>query len=418
MKPLFKHMVLIETKEYVTKYARRTPDGKTHSGVTIDSNYPDYYAYPYDLAWKLPLNDFAEVPDLTYIEDEEVNSSITLREDQLPNVIGLLKCPRGVFISKPGTGKTVMCLELINRTRLKTLILVNTSYLLYQWKEECTKLLGYEPGLIGDGKFNIKDITVATFQTLSRNKSKLDKIYDKFSLIIVDECHHCPAASFKYVLGNLHALFKLGVTGTHKRKDGLEFMTDWMLSDHKLINTEDNTLVPDIIIVKTGIKVPDGDSFVECLTELAIKKRLIDKIKEMVDRNPKRNQLVLTSRLSTVELLAARYKNAIVITGEEGDRANLNERVLRHKLIISTLLNEGVNIPNLDTLHLVHPNNNLPVLEQRIARINRPVEGKYTPIIFDYWYTHSTGAIGFNVEAQQQTRLQYYKKQGYKVYAI
>ncbi len=418
MKPLFKHAVLSDSKAYVSDYTCKTKDGKVHSGVTIDANYEDCYAYPYDLAWKLPMLEYEEVPNLEYIEDGKLNSIIELRDDQKPYVEALLKCPRGTFISKPGTGKTVMCLELISISNLKTLIIVNTGYLFNQWKDECKKLLGYEPGLVGDSKFKVKDITIATFQTLFRSREKLEKLYDKFSLVIVDECHHCPAQSFKYVLGNLNALFKLGVTGTNKRKDGLEFITDWVLSDHKLYNTNDNTLIPDIIIVKTGIKVPSGDTFVECLSELAIDERVLDKVSEMLERNPERNQLVLALRLSTIELLAAMYEDAIVITGDKGDRTNLDERILDSKIIFSTLLNEGANIPNLDTLHLVHPNNNIPLLEQRIARINRPVIGKETPIVYDYWYKHNKGTHGFNVETQQSNRLQYYKKQGYKVYEI
>jgi len=418
MKPLFKHCVLMDSRDYVRDYVKKDRDGKTHSAVTIDTDYEDLYAYPYDLAWRLPFLGFAEVPDLMYIEDGDLNSKIQLREDQIPYVQKLLLRPRGIFISKPGTGKTVMCLELINNSKLKTLILVNTNYLFHQWREECTKLLGYEPGLIGDGKFKVKDITIATFQTLARSPKKLEAVHDRFSQVIVDEAHHCPAQTFKYVLSNIQALFKLGVTGTHKRKDGLEFITDWMLSSHKLVNTTDNTMRPEIVIVKTGIPMSTGESFVECLTGLAENPELISSVAEMVNKNPARNQLVLSSRLSTVELLAKEFTDAIVITGEEGDRENLNERVLTDKLIISTVLNEGVNIPNLDTLHLVHPNNNIPQLEQRIARINRPVEGKRVPLVFDYWFKDSKAAHGFSTVTQQNLRLQYYKKQGYKVHEL
>ena len=418
MKPLFKHCVLLDNRGYLSKYCKKDKEGKIHSGVTIDLDYEDYYAYPYDLAWRIPLTEYAEVPTLEYIKDGEIDSKITLREDQIPYVQELLVKPRGLFISKPGTGKTVMCLELIHISNLKTLVIVNTKFLLYQWKEECEKLLGYTPGIIGDGKFIVKDITIATFQTLSRSKEKLKEIHDKFTLTIVDECHHCPANTFKYVVGNIQSLFKLGVTGTHKRKDGLEFITDWMLSDHKLFNITDNTMKPEIVIVKTDIKIPSGESFVECLTNLSTIEKAITKITEMINKNPERNQLVLSLRLSTVERLAACYKDAIVVTGIEGDRENLNNRVLDSKLIISTILNEGVNIPNLDTLHLIHPSNNLPQLEQRIARINRPVEGKRVPLVFDYWYKHQKGVLGFNVESQQKTRLAYYKSKGYKIHEI
>ncbi len=418
MKSVFSNKIMYASKEFLKAYTKKDKTGKIHTVVSLDKDYPEHYAYPYDLAWRLPFRDYLSVPDLMYIEDEPVNSVITLRDDQEPYVDQLLMCPRGIFVSKPGTGKTVMCLELISRMNVKTLILVNSAYLLHQWHEECTKLLGYEPGMIGDGKFKVKDITISTFQTLAKTEKKLTKIYDKFTLVIVDEAHHCPAATFKYVLGEIQALFKLGVTGTRERKDGLEFITEWMLSDRRLVNTTDKTMKPEIIIVKTGIQIPAGDTFVECLSGLGELEKVVEVVDKMVYRNIERYQLVLVSRLSTIELLALELPEAIVITGEEGNRKGLNDRVLEDKIIVSTILNEGVNIPRLDTLHLVHPSNNMPQLEQRIARINRPLEDKRTPIVYDYWYKSNKRARGFNINGQQHNRLNYYKKRGYTVHEL
>jgi len=417
MKPLFRGGVHSTDKSLVNYYKAKDKQGKIHVGVTIDTENPEYYIYPYDLAWRTNLEEYGEVPELHVIEDE-IKSNITLRDDQEPYVQELSQCPRGVFISNPGTGKTVMMLELISRLKLKTLVLVNTSYLLHQWETECKKLLNYEPGIIGDGKYIVKDITIGTFQTLARSNAKLKEIKEKFSLVIVDECHHCPAATFKYVLSSLSVLFKLGVTGTFRRKDGLEFLTNWMLSDRKVINKTDNTLVPKIIRVNTGIKVHDGESFIESLSGLAEDKKLAEIITQMVKRNPERNQLVLSARLATVEILAEMNPNAIVLTGEQGDRNDLDKRLQQKKLIISTILGEGVNLPSLDTVHLIHPNNNIPQLEQRIARVNRPKEGKLLPLVYDYRYKSNRKALGYNVLKQQQERDKYYLKKGYKVYDI
>lgn len=416
MKPFLTSKLYYPDLSYLRSYLKQK-DGKKYSGVSVDDEYFEYYTYPYDLAWKLGLENLASIPPILKIEDGKTTSQIKLREHQEPLVSELEKEPRGLLVSKPGTGKTVMMLELVHRLQLKTLILVNTKFLLEQWEKECKKLLDYRPGIYGGGKKILKDITIGTFQTVTKDKT-LNELKNKFSLVIVDEAHHCPARTFKYTLNNLAARYKLGVTGTRKRKDGLEFITSWCLSDKLIINKVDDTMKPKIVIVKTGIRLPEGENFVEVLTNLSYVDQLYGIIANLINKNPGRHQLILLQRLDAVDKLSAFFPNALVITGKEGSREDLNNRILQHKLIISTLLNEGVNIPNLDTLHLVHPNNNLPQLEQKIARINRPVEGKKTPLVLDYWYKKSKYPQGFNVTTQQKTRKEWYFKQGYDVYEL
>jgi superfamily II DNA or RNA helicase len=412
MNSIFSTGAYLKTKEYVRNYTKKV-DNKIYSAVGVRS---DYICYPYDLVWKYEEK-FDKVPTLKYIEDELYNS-IKLRDYQQEIVDKLLPEPRGILISPPGTGKTVMMLYLIAQLNLKTLILVNSVFLLNQWREECEKLLGYIPGKIGEGEFTINDITVATFQSL-RKEERLKQVWNKFSLVIVDECHRVPANTFRLVLNNIEAYWKLGVTGTYKRKDRLEFLADWMLSDKKVVNEYDDTMLPQVVIVKTGIALPESDGYVECLNNIEDNEKLLNTIKENVEKGKDRHQLILSFRLETVDKLAEMFPDALVITGSSSaeERENLNEKIKEHKLIISTTLQEGVNIPNLDTLHLIHPNNNLPMLEQRIKRINRPVDGKKTPLVFDYWYKQGR-CKGFNVHNQQMIRLAFYNKKGYKVYVV
>jgi superfamily II DNA or RNA helicase len=415
---LFKHGALIDNKKYMNRYVRKV-NNKYYSGIAVDEDYPDFFYYPYDLVWELGVENFDETPELKYIE-QDVNSSIILRPYQQDCFEQLVAEPRGIFISPPGTGKTVVCIELIAELKLKTLILVNSVYLLNQWREEIERFTGFAPGKVGEGAFEINDITVATFQTL-RKRERLEEVRKTFSLVIVDECHRVPAATFRFVLSNLEAYWKLGVTGTYKRKDKLEFIADWMLSSKKVVNKYDDTMQPGIVIVKTGITLPACDGYTECLNLLEDDMRLLDKVEEMAIKGGEdRHQLIISFRLASVDILSLKFPEAIVVTGgtDKEDRENLNERVLDQKIIISTTLQEGVNIPNLDTLHLIHPNNNLPMLEQRIKRINRPVEGKKEPLVIDYWYNHGKGVKGFNVETQQKARMAFYKRQGYKIYAL
>jgi len=411
---IFDSGLLTTSKEFLLKYCP-THNNKKYLCVDIEG---DAIRYPYALVHEIGTENCSKLPELKFIEDGEINFNGELKTYQQDLMDEVVKNPYGIIISAPGTGKTVMGLWLINQLKLKTLILVNSAFLLRQWAEECSQFLGYTPGVIGDKEFTIKDITVATFQS-ARKDDKLNKLRNRFSLVIVDECHRVPADTFRYTLSNIEAFWKIGFTGTYHRKDGLEFLADFYLGNQKFINDYDDTMVPQIVVVRTGIDLPDSEDYVECLNNLEDDERLLNKIKEFVDKGTGRHQLILSFRLETVSKLAEMFPNAIVVTGntKSEDRKDLNERVLKHKIIITTTLQEGVNIPNLDTLHLIHPNNNVPMLEQRIKRINRPVDGKKVPLVFDYWYKQGK-CRGFSVYNQQMIRLAFYNREGYKVHVI
>ena len=75
-----------------------------------------------------------------------------------------------------------------------------------------------EIGQIGNQKFTVGNkITVAMIQSLTRS-DEIDKIANSFGTIIVDECHHIPAKSFREAIVNFNSFYLYGLTATPKRK--------------------------------------------------------------------------------------------------------------------------------------------------------------------------------------------------------
>ena len=58
-------------------------------------------------------------------------------------------------------------------------------------------------------------------QSLTRNE-KVDVISGNFGTIIVDECHHIPAKSFREAIVNFNSYYLYGLTATPKRKNNDE----------------------------------------------------------------------------------------------------------------------------------------------------------------------------------------------------
>lgn len=128
----------------------------------------------------------------------------------------------GVIVSPPGTGKTIIGLKIIANKKQPALILVHRKQLFDQWIERIQSFLKIpkkEIGQIGNQKNKTgKHITVAMIQSLARRKDYED-IANAFGTIIIDECHHIPAKSFREAIVRFNAYYLYGLTATPQRKN-------------------------------------------------------------------------------------------------------------------------------------------------------------------------------------------------------
>ncbi len=164
-----------------------------------------------------------------YFEHTEVDSSkIIYRPYQARAVTKLVsKSPEGVLVAPAGSGKTVMGLSIIPLVGQPTLWLTHTGPLADQAIERAEAFLPNigKIGMIGRQKWDKGDIlTVAMVQTLVRNPDKLLKMRDDYGLVILDEAHHCPAATFMDVVSQLNSYYMYGLTATPYRRDKLEML--------------------------------------------------------------------------------------------------------------------------------------------------------------------------------------------------
>lgn len=156
---------------------------------------------------------------------------VTLRDYQVECVQRVLAAyqsnPAGeeLIVLPTGSGKTVVFSEVIHRLNsqhgINTLIIAHRDELLDQAAEKYRQI---KPtaiiGKVGSGIHEYGgEVTVASIATIAR-KNHLQNIKAiGYGLVIVDECHHSEADSYKRVLEALPNAFVLGVTATQDRLD-------------------------------------------------------------------------------------------------------------------------------------------------------------------------------------------------------
>lgn len=121
---------------------------------------------------------------------------------------------RGVIILPTGSGKTRVALAAMAQTGLPTLCLVPTRVLLDQWRREIGELYRGRIGCDGDGARELAPITVATYESGYRH---MDRLGDRFDLLILDEAHHFGCGLRDELLEMSVAGARLGLTATPPR---------------------------------------------------------------------------------------------------------------------------------------------------------------------------------------------------------
>lgn len=339
--------------------------------------------------------DFAEKKGHSMIGD------IALYDYQQKAENALYVARNGILEAPCGSGKTNIGLQLIKDLGLKALWITHTHKLLEQSLERCRANFEGDFGTITEGKIKIgKDITFATIQTLS----KIDpSIYEKeFNVVIVDECHHCvgtPSQFYQFykVLNKLKARYKFGMSATLSRTDGLTPTMYSILGNkvytitkeevgEKIIKADYEPIFIDLDYDLMEYINTDGTiDYMKLITMLSNSKERNDIITaNILSIDKDKQQLVLCHRVAQVETIYNDLKrlgiDACMITSK------VKNRTLDNKVIVATyqLAKEGLDIPTLSVLHLATPQKNEGTTKQCAGRVERNIEGKETPIIYDY----------------------------------
>ncbi len=335
-----------------------------------------------------------------------------LTPEQQSAVDAMLLHADGVLLAPPGTGKTVMGCAVIVARKVPTLILVHRKTLLDQWHSRLIQFLGMEKKQVGmlaaDGTHRGLPIVIGMIQTLTKSSHK-GSLLDPFTQVIIDECHHVPAASFEAVMKACPARYFLGLTATPYRKDGLQKILFLQCGPvrHRMEPATDSALERRLILRDIHLGLPPQEMQMpihqlwELLANHEERNRIIatdiatviaDGRRCVVLSDRKEHLATLEQLLTELAPLGAEHIHRIVGTMGKKARAAVLAKITRLAeesagfalLATSSLVGEGFDLPQLDTLFLTLPVSFKGRIIQYAGRLHRAYEGKSNIQIYDY----------------------------------
>ena len=123
---------------------------------------------------------------------------------------------RGVVVLPTGTGKTFLATLAIASRKRSTLVVVPTLDLVNQWYDGLSAAFGEPIGIVGGGYHEVEDITVTTYDSAYLH---MERLGSRFGLVVFDEYHHLPSASYSLGAKMCLAPFRLGLSATPERTD-------------------------------------------------------------------------------------------------------------------------------------------------------------------------------------------------------
>ena len=372
----------------------------------------DNYGLSYELVDKrvdLPAN----IPDML----------LPLRPDQ-ENILRQTEGFTDYIINgRVGFGKTVTACGIIAREKQKTLIVVPTTSLREQWKVEIKKFLGVSAGQFGSGVLDTtSNIVVTNIQTAIKHVTTLASA---FGMIIVDECHRAPASTFLSMLEASRAKYRVGLSATTWRKDGLHCLLPGLFSPMCISPEKANTLDPEIIQIPfEDFQLVSNEQIPWAVSEnmLYDDPKYIELCKFLVDAaiSLGYKTLLTANRKEFIHKIASEVRsNVHCITSDE----DIEEREASLNLVRSgeldgiigtlSILKEGVSCNDLSCLILTSSTNNKAVVAQVVGRIMRLADNKKMPIVIDITLPESN--LG---SKHLKERLKIYKAEGWKVHKV
>ena len=231
-----------------------------------------------------------------------------------------------------------------------------------------------------------------------------DGFYD---YIIIDEVHHIAADSYRKILRRFKPKILLGLTATPERMDGEDITKDFdgkISAEIRLDDALNNRLLAPFhyygitdSVDLSNVTWRAGKYVISELSKVYTENDLrtgliLRKIEEYLPNYTDVRALCFCVDVEHAKNMAAKFqlarlKSAYLVSDNGADRVKWSKKLREKKinfLFVVDMFNEGVDIPEVDTILFLRPTESLTVFLQQFGRGLRKAEGKEFVTILDF----------------------------------
>ncbi len=320
---------------------------------------------------------------------------------------------RNLVVAATGTGKTWVSAFDFKRLRqdgLERLLFVAHQDQILQQSQTVFQLVLKDPAfgerLVGGDRPVIGTHVFASIQSLHRQIDRIDP--EAWDVVVVDEFHHAEAPTYRKLLGHLKPKVLIGLTATPERADG-ESILGWfdnrvaaeirlwqaleqsLLSPFHYFGVNDGTDLGSVSFVRGRYSVAELEGLYT--SDHARATRIIDAVSREVVEPTQMRALGFCVGVAHAELMAHEFDLAglpavALHAGSTNDErqaaiAKLRRGTLRAIFTVD-LFNEGVDIPEVDTILMLRPTESSTIFLQQLGRGLRRTEGKSVLTVLDF----------------------------------
>ena len=396
--------------------AARNPDVIAKMAAVFDSYWEsgDFVAYDPQEFRRRTANE----NDVTFLQLSPVGIELRPYQEALLEHLDLARHQghhHNLLVAATGTGKTVMAAIDYSRLRRRMprsrlLFVAHREEILAQSRAVFSQALrdpafgemwvrGRRPTLFDHVFASVQSLATANIDYLAA---------DHFDVVIVDEFHHAEAPTYRRLLDHVTPVELLGLTATPERSDGLDVLGRFdgrIAAELRLWDAiNGGYLVPfayygihdgtDLTAVPWQRGGYQRDALAGVLTaDHAWAHLVIEQVRQKVTNPRSMRALGFCVTVEHARFMAARFSEAgitsVAIWGDnppEQRRAALTDLADGRVAVVFTvdLFNEGIDVPNVDTLLLLRPTESPTLFLQQLGRGLRRAEGKSVCTVLDF----------------------------------
>jgi len=322
---------------------------------------------------------------------------------------------RNLIVAATGTGKTVISAFDFKRfftqhSSVKLLFIAHRKEILQQAQATFQ-------GVLKDNNFGELwvdgiepekyDCVFASVQTLNNRLDLLNLSDSFYDYIIVDEVHHIAASSYRPILKHFKPKILLGLTATPERMDGEDILKDFcgtiaaeirlpealnrgLLCPFQYFGISDSIDLSNALW-QNGRYLPSELTRIYTQNDKRVGEIISNLNKYLRDLNDVR-ALCFCVTQDHAQYMAEKFSLAglkadYLVSSRNELREDLRNRFSRMEinyLFVVDIFNEGVDIPEIDTVLFLRPTESLTVFLQQLGRGLRLAEGKECLTVLDF----------------------------------